>query len=204
MENRSQTYKTIDFLATSRATVAGSWLLLIMSPSWCNFCGLCQSQNIFTNIINALLASNFKVTAVSRPGSAAIYPRGVIVKETNYAPASLRGILIDQDAVVSCIARTESETELRIIDAAEAVGVQRFLPSEYGAGMHGMAIPEYTMMLEGKEKVLKYLKQQARINKRFTWTAMVPGPFFDYVGIVHTFRNSDSDMMFARYVRSKN
>jgi hypothetical protein len=108
----------------------------------------------------------------------------VTVIKTNFSPESLRSVLTGQDAVVSCIARIESETELKIIAGAESVGVQRFLPSEYGADMHGDAIPEYTIMLEGKEMVLRYLKERAEANNKFTWTAMVPGPFFDFVSSV--------------------
>jgi hypothetical protein len=104
----------------------------------------------------------------------------VIGKTSDYSPDSLHDILTGQDAVVSCIARTESATELKIVEAAEAAGVQRFLPSEYGADLHD-AIPEYTMMLAGKLRVLEHLKQRAAANKNFTWTTILPGPFFDYV-----------------------
>lgn len=138
--------------------------------------------------MNSLLNSGFDVTIIRRVTSTATYPAGVTVKETDFTFKSLQDVLSGQDAVVSCIAGAHAETELRIINMAEAMGVQRFIPSEYGADMHGKAIPEYTAMQGGKKKVLEHLVELASSNNNFTWTSLIPGPFFDYVSST-TFRD---------------
>jgi hypothetical protein len=74
----------------------------------------------------------------------------------------------------------ESETGLKIIVAAEAVGAQRSSPSEYGTDMYGKATPKYVTMLEGREKVFRNLKEHSKANMNFTWTAVVPRSFFNY------------------------
>jgi hypothetical protein len=129
------------------------------------------------------------VTVVTRPASQAEYSSNVIVRRIELTSESLQSVLAGQDAVVSCIARSESATELRIIDAAIAVGVKRFIPSEFGADLGNDVPPQYKALMKGKEGVLSYLKERSAANKDFTWTAIVPGPFFDYVNIrnVHYF-----------------
>jgi hypothetical protein len=84
--------------------------------------------------------------------STAKYSNTVTVIETSFSPESLRSVLTGQGAVVSCIARIESETELKIIAAAESVGVQRFLPSQYGADMQVMRSQSIPLCLRGKRR----------------------------------------------------
>lgn len=125
------------------------------------------------------------MTIITRLASRAEYSSNIILKRTDFSPESLRSALAGQDAVVSCIARSESTTELKIIDAAIDVGIKRFIPSEFGADLGNDVPPEYKALMKGKNYVLTYLKKRAAADKNFTWTAIVPGPFFDYVSMLH-------------------
>lgn len=64
--------------------------------------------------------------------SSVSFPDNVTVVKTNYTSSSLQSALKGQDAVVSCVGFPGLTSQLDVIDAAKAVGVQRFFPSEFG------------------------------------------------------------------------
>ena len=77
--------------------------------------------------------------------------------------------------------------QLTLIDAAEAVGVKRFILSEFGNHPDQPCLPEFNQMLEPKTRVLEHARAKAEKNPRFSWSAVACGPFFDWVGTVLRF-----------------
>lgn len=77
--------------------------------------------------------------------------------------------------------------QLTLIDAAEAVGVKRFILSEFGNHPDQPCLPEFKQMLEPKTRVLEHAKAKAEKNPRFSWSAVACGPFFDWVSTVLRF-----------------
>lgn len=65
----------------------------------------------------------------------------------------------------------------KLIDAAIAAGVKRFLPSEYGSNTLDERGREIVPIFNAKLETIKYLKTK---EKEISWTSIVTGPFFDW------------------------
>jgi len=75
------------------------------------------------------------------------------------------------------VAGTAIESQTVLIDAAIAVGVKRFIPSEYGSVTTNPkleAMPIYASMF----KIKQYLQEKAKTGK-LTWTVLACGAFLD-------------------------
>lgn len=87
--------------------------------------------------------------------------------------AALRGI----DRVVSTVALAAAESQIALIDAAVAAGVNRFIPSEYGCCTTSPkveALPLYSSMF----KIKQYVREKAK-STNLTWTVLTCGAFLD-------------------------
>lgn len=82
----------------------------------------------------------------------------------------------NQDAVVSVVPGRPHEVQLRMIDAAVAAGVKRFIPSEYGNNTCAAA-SQLVPMYGDKAKVIDYLKSKE--DTGLTWTAVHTGQFLE-------------------------
>ena len=139
------------------------------------------SGNIGRPILDALLAAqNFNVTVAVRSASTlATYPIGVKTVTIDYdSLESLREAFKGQHAVVSCITTFEVSQQQKVINAAVAAGVKRFLPSEYGMDTSNPKGPEILPVLHLKRSQLEYL--QSKENEGLSWTALIVGLFFDW------------------------
>jgi nucleoside-diphosphate-sugar epimerase len=146
--------------------------------------------NIGLPIVEALLAANFEVLALSRKGSknVSVLPKSpkLTIKEVDYSSESeLKQVLEGVQSVVSTLATASLEDQKPLIDAAFAAGVERFIPSEYGC--------DTTNPVTAKLPVFKYkvmmhdvLKAHAASNPRFSYSLLMTGPFFDW-GLNHGF-----------------
>lgn len=65
----------------------------------------------------------------------------------------------------------------KLIDAAIAAGVKRFIPSEYGSNTPDKRAREIVPMFEAKFGTVNYLKSK---ESEISWTSLVTGPFFDW------------------------
>ena len=74
--------------------------------------------------------------------------------------------------------------QIKMIDAAAAVGVKRFIPSEFGADRNKEVHPDFERLQHGKITVLGYLIEKCKGNNNLTWTCVASGPFLDWVRIV--------------------
>lgn len=92
------------------------------------------SGSLGAPILKALLDASFTVTVLARPESSQTYPSAVKVANVDYSDAeSLVSSLQGQDAVISAVGYVAFRVQEALMDAAIAAGVQRIIPSEYGA-----------------------------------------------------------------------
>ncbi len=134
--------------------------------------------------MDALLSAGFTVSVLSRSVSTSSvpFPENVTVVKTDLTSSSLQSALKGQDAVVSCVGYPGLMSQLDVIDAAEAVGVQRFVPSEFGDDtLSANWIEDLEKVMSGKRRVLQHLQEVAGRNGKFSWTGLASGPFIDWV-----------------------
>ncbi|KAL7894307.1 hypothetical protein HDV64DRAFT_260414, partial [Trichoderma sp. TUCIM 5745] len=137
------------------------------------------SGNLGTLAVSALIRTGFKVSVAVRQSSAATYPASVKVYKTDYSEDDLASIFQGQDAVVSCIPRTQVADQKAVVDACIRAGVKRFLPSEYGGDTTLPDIEKRISFTAGKKEFGEYL--EAKQSEGLTWTRVFCGPFFDWM-----------------------
>jgi uncharacterized protein YbjT (DUF2867 family) len=135
--------------------------------------------NLGPTVLNAFLnESSFNITVLSREGSSSTFPKGVKVIYANYdSPDSLKEAFEGQDVVLSLVGSSVVGDQNKIIDAAIAAGVQRFIPSEFGSNTADARTREVVPYFEAKYSTVNYLKSK---ESEISWTAVVTGPFFDW------------------------
>lgn len=141
-------------------------------------------------ILAALLAEpSFTVTIVSRASSSATFPAGVPVKTVSdgYTVEELTPIFSGQDAVVVALSTApvtaggKDGLAFRLIDAALAAGVKRFIPSEFGANNLDPRARSLVPTYDIKGTMLEYLKETcAKSNGKMTWSSICCGSWLDW------------------------
>ena len=121
------------------------------------------------------------MSVLSRPESTNTYADGIKVVKSDYTEASLVEALKGQDAVVSALGAAGLAEEIKIIDAAVAVGVKRFVPSEYSCNSQNSKTTSLVPTFGLKVQINEHLK--TRESKGLTWTAIEAGAAFDLVSI---------------------
>lgn len=122
--------------------------------------------------------SSFNTTVLSRQGSQSKFPPNVKVLRADYeSHESLKTAFQGQDAVVSLVGGMALGDQNKLIDAAIAAGVKRFIPSEYGSDTPSSRVREIVPILEAKFATVNYLKSK---EKEISWTSIIHGPFFEY------------------------
>ncbi|EIN11596.1 NAD(P)-binding protein [Punctularia strigosozonata HHB-11173 SS5] len=135
--------------------------------------------NIGIPIVEQLLAANFSVVVLSRSDNPSNLPAGVTVRKVDYdsvpsLTAALRGV----DAVVSAVSDAALAGQTKLIDAAVAAGVRRFLPSEFGNDVQHPAVRALPLYAP-KIAVEAHLKK-ASAESGLTYTLVSTGPFLDW------------------------
>ncbi|KAK3949717.1 hypothetical protein QBC32DRAFT_266174 [Pseudoneurospora amorphoporcata] len=140
--------------------------------------------NLGTHIVRALLVGGFTVTILTRSGSTSskpsFTPYTVTFTEVDYSsPSSLQSAFKGQDAVVSVLATAAVQEQKKIVDAAIAAGVKRFVPSEFGVNTRQKGVEKTKIgeLLAGKREVVDYLIQKEGTG--LTWTGLSTGFFFE-------------------------
>lgn len=136
------------------------------------------SGSVGPPVVDALLTSGFSVSALTRESSKATFADGVTVVRTDYSSESLEKAFQGQDAVVSTIATFSTQEQIKIIDAAIASKVRRFLPSEFGIDTSSPEIVEALFPARAKYDTVQYLKSKE--DTGLSWTAVIVGGFFDW------------------------
>lgn len=139
---------------------------------------------IGTPIVQELVNQGFEVSVLSRGSKEEKVPRGVTVKTVNYEDEeSIKSALSGQDAVVSTLGSAAlGPQQQKLADVALSVGVQRFIPSEFGINTRELQELKIGQIVAGKIKLVDDLKKKAEQTPSFTWTALSNGMFFDYLG----------------------
>lgn len=94
---------------------------------------------------------------------------------------SLKSALTGQDAVVSVIATAALGQQQKLVDAAYAVGVKRFIPSEFGINTRKLEGLKIGSIVAHKTKLVDDLQKKAEEKPDFSWTGLSNGLFFDLV-----------------------
>ncbi|KAH8657163.1 hypothetical protein BGZ60DRAFT_545662 [Tricladium varicosporioides] len=140
------------------------------------------SGNIGAAILTALLAtSQFTITILTRASSTATFPSSPSLRiiRSDYSLSSIISAFQDQDAVICALGQAGIGEEIKLIDAAVAAGVKRFIPAEYGVNtINQNVLPLFSGAMDIKMNVLDHLKNQE--IKGLTWTGIATGPFFDW------------------------
>ncbi|KKP06459.1 hypothetical protein THAR02_01417 [Trichoderma harzianum] len=138
-------------------------------------------------VLKALLAAgNFNITVFRRNKSTSTFPDNVKVVDVDFESVdSLTAALAGQDALVSTVG-TEGlgEQQKKLVDAAVAAGVKRFIPSEFGCDLTNELAAKLPVF-QPKIGVARYLEEKAKTTP-LTYTFAYSGPFFDW-GLEHNF-----------------
>lgn len=128
-----------------------------------------------------MLDAGFEVTVLSRSSSHNLDPR-VKVEVVDYnSQDSLTTAISGQDAVVNAlgVGVVPREVHLRLVEAAHAAQVKRYIPSEFGSD----TIHHLTAQLPvfgDKVAVIQRLREISSQDSEFSYTAVINGPFFDW------------------------
>ncbi|GIZ45618.1 hypothetical protein CKM354_000877600 [Cercospora kikuchii] len=127
-------------------------------------------------ITRALVDAGFAVTALSRTGRTGDVPTQVTTTKVDYSShEALVNALTGHDALISLVPTPWEQPAL--IDAAIAAGVKFFIPSEFGADIHGNAHAAALPISKGKPETQDYLRD--RQNQIFH-ASIVTDLFFDW------------------------
>ena len=138
------------------------------------------SGNLGPAILDQLLAVDFTVTILTRAESKSTFPSGVKVVPVDYDSLdSLTSALKGHDAFVSTLASTALDVQIRLIDAAIAAGVKRFIPSEFGSDTRNELTRKFPVFA-GKVRIQEYLEKKSKENDDFTYTCVMTSAFFDW------------------------
>ncbi|KAL7954747.1 hypothetical protein V8C34DRAFT_293348 [Trichoderma compactum] len=139
------------------------------------------SGTVGSVVLKALVAAgNFNITVLRRNNSKSTFPDNVKVVNADFASVdSLAAALAGQDAVVSTVGTDGlAEEQKKLVDAAVAAGVKRFVPSEYGCDMANELVVKLPVFAP-KIGVARYLEETAKTTP-LTYTFAYSGPFFDW------------------------
>ncbi|KAL7936485.1 hypothetical protein V8C35DRAFT_295616 [Trichoderma chlorosporum] len=139
------------------------------------------SGNVGKVVLQALLDSGkYTVTALRRNNSSSTFPDNVKVIDVDFESVdSLTAALAGQDVLLSTVGSEGlGGHQKKLVDAAVAAGVKRFLPSEYGCDLTNELAAKLPVF-QPKVEVQKYLEEKAKTTP-LTYTLVYSGPFFDW------------------------
>ena len=135
------------------------------------------SGDLGQRVARELLARGAEVRALTRPGSTSPQVPGVTVVQADYAdPARLRAACEGVDCVVSTLNGLRDviiDAQTRLLEAAVAAGVPRFVPSDYSA--------DFRRLPAGSNRNLELRREfSARVDQApIAATSVLNGAFAD-------------------------
>jgi nucleoside-diphosphate-sugar epimerase len=139
--------------------------------------------NLGLPIHSALLSAGYHVKALSRIGGNRfkLSPHlNLTIKEVDFTSVSaLSEALQNIEVVISCLATSAMGSQNPLIEASVVAGVERFIPAEFGMDSQNPLAMQLPVCVP-KVETQKYLREQARKNPNFTWTAIANGMFLDW------------------------
>ncbi|KAG9186276.1 hypothetical protein G6011_02832 [Alternaria panax] len=142
-------------------------------------------------IINALYPAEakldthrYQVTVLTYPSQTLslphhVTPSDVQHKRSDYTSASLQSAMTGQDLIISTMSGGDAEQQIRIIDAAIAAGVNRFIPDEFSHDSENKQIQARIPKYAGRTKVIAHLQKMRKDHPDFEWTAVATGYTLD-------------------------
>ncbi|ODQ50921.1 NAD(P)-binding protein [Saitoella complicata NRRL Y-17804] len=172
------------------------------------------SGSIGTPILEALIRakSSFDAIAIlTRPSSAPQFDKissehGIkILTVASYDNTSdLTAVFAGYDTVIAALGAAALDTQLKLIDAAVAAGVERFYPSEFGTATDSPALGDEPIFAD-KRKIQAYLLRQASSsssstnNNKLSFTALQTGSFADWA-LANGFIGFDINAKTAKFI----
>ena len=139
--------------------------------------------NLGPAVLKELLDAGFQVTVLSRQAkSASSLPahERLTIKEVDYdSPESLASALTGIEAVVSALSLPAVDVQKRLMDAAVAAGVHRFIPSDFGSDTlnpNSAKLPVFG----SKIAALEYLKEKIQSSPDLSYTIIMNNAFWDW------------------------
>lgn len=129
--------------------------------------------------MKSLLRNNFNVTALVRKDSdTSAIPSGVKLQPVDFSDLdALQVALSGQDAVVDATL-TQDDTPKRLMDAAAAAGVYRYIPSDWSLDPLNAAVNALPVFFQRVERD-NYLYEKCK-SSGMTWSIVANGPFLDW------------------------
>ena len=144
------------------------------------------SGNLGSAVLRELVDAGLQVTVLTREGSSSRFPEELQSKfallSVDYeSPMSLQSALKDVDVIVSTLGWTRQfEIQKALIDAALVVGVQRFIPSEFGNDTANPHVREFPSFFAEKTQTQEYLIKKSKLNPNFSYTFCYTNTFLDW------------------------
>ncbi|KAJ5856456.1 uncharacterized protein N7529_010400 [Penicillium soppii] len=139
------------------------------------------SGNVGPAVLEQLLVAGFDVTVLTRSDSDKKFDSRAQIAKVDYESFdSLKDALANQDVVVSTlnVGAVPLAIHSRIIDAAAATGVKRFIPSEYGCDTTNAQAAKLPVFGD-KVKVQEHLKNTSQTSG-LSYSLLITGPFLDW------------------------
>ncbi|TKA32524.1 hypothetical protein B0A50_01632 [Salinomyces thailandicus] len=141
--------------------------------------------NLGPAILHALLSAKYTLTVLKRHSSTTpdTYPSPTktlrIPDDLDHT--ALTTALTGQDALIVTIKGSQTEIQKELADAAQAAGVRRFIPADFGSCDSSTAeAQELVPLFKHKAQLRSYLQSLTLKHPTFTWTSLVTGHFFDW------------------------
>ena len=148
------------------------------------------SGSVGAPILTALLSSpSFNITIGSRASSTATFPPHIPIISLSdaFTLAELTAAFQNQDAVVVALstgpvtADGKDGLAFRLVDAALAAGVKRFVPSEFGANNLDARARRLIPTYDAKGHMLEHLIDACAASKgKMSWTSISCGSWLDW------------------------
>lgn len=145
---------------------------------------------LFQGILNE--PSFTEITVISRASSKSKLPETrakVISVPDTYPVDELTSIFRGQDVVVNAITSLSVSEQHRIIDAAVAAGVKRYVPSEFGLNNLDPRAVALSPVFKEKGEVQQYLRDLSTTTS-LTWTSFACGMWLKW-SVAHSFLGID-------------
>ncbi|KAI9150304.1 NAD(P)-binding protein [Paramyrothecium foliicola] len=137
------------------------------------------SGNAGSAILEELIQHGaFAVTALVRKAPPKITPEVTVEVVDFESSSSLAAALEGQDAFIDATSTPDPSLSLRLVDAAVASGVYRFIPSEFSSDPDN-SLARALPVFQGKAAVYNYLQKLGGENK-ITWTALSNHALLDW------------------------
>lgn len=151
-----------------------------------------QNRGLARSIIGALVppagegkSSPYHVSVLTYPSQSPYLPpdmpaNPVEHKTTDFSASSLKSAFAGYDLVISTVAGSDYDLQVRIIDAVVEAGVKRYMPDEFGHDSLNRRIQERMPRVDARAKTIEYLRTLSSSNgTNFEWAAIAFGYVLD-------------------------